>query len=322
MMSDSMLDPSRWMPEYKTAFGECYVTDSLPLVADLPPDCVDLILTSPPYALHFKKEYGNEPQDRYLSWFRPFAEQFWRILKPTGSFVLNVGGAWQPGRPTRSLYHFELLIMLCKEMRFYLAQEFYWYNPAKLPAPAEWVTVRKVRVKDAVECIWWLCKTPHPKANNQNVLGEYSPDMQRLLARGYRAKRRPSGHVITSKFRGGSGSIPPNILIFGNNDSNGHYLQACKQVGLKPHPARFPPQLPLFFVRFLTEPGDLVLDPFAGSNTTGEVCEAEARRWIAVDSNAEYVKTSRFRFHRAHVAQGSLFPDPLWDPSMNSSVCP
>lgn len=315
-----MLDPAKWQPEYTTALGECYVADALPLVRALPDESVNLILTSPPYALHFKKEYGNASQDRYIAWFRPFAEEFRRILKADGSFVLNVGGSWQPGRPTRSLYHFELLIMLCKEVGFYLAQEFYWYNPAKLPAPAEWVTVRKIRVKDSVECIWWLSKEPFPKANNQSVLTEYSPDMRRLLTRGYKAKRRPSGHVITNKFRERPGAIPPNILIFGNNDSNSNYLQACKQAGLKPHPARFPWQLPLFFVKFLTEAGDVVLDPFAGSNTTGEVCESEGRRWIAVDSNRQYVEASRLRFRHTTVIQGSLFPDPLWSAGLGSSA--
>jgi site-specific DNA-methyltransferase (cytosine-N4-specific) len=151
-------------------------------------------------------------------------------------------------------------------------------------------------VKDAVNCLWWLSKTPNPKANNQRVLKEYSPDMKRLVKRGYRATVRPSGHVITPKFTDRGGSIPPNLLIYGNNDSNGYYLEQCKKHGLKPHPARFPVQLPTFFLRFLTDPGDLVLDPFAGSNTTGEACEREGRRWIAVETEERYLEASRFRF--------------------------
>ena len=175
-----------------------------------------------------------------------------------------------PGQPTRSLYHFELLIALCKEVGFHLAQEFFWYNPGKLPSPAEWVNVRKIRVKDAVNCVWWLLKSPFPKANNQRVLQEYSPDMKRLLVKGYKPKVRPSGHIITRKFKDNGGSIPSNIFICGNNDANGHYMERCKEEGIKPHPARFPVRLPLFFLRFLTDEGDQVLDPFAGSNTTGQ----------------------------------------------------
>ncbi|MBI5482639.1 MAG: site-specific DNA-methyltransferase, partial [Deltaproteobacteria bacterium] len=201
-----------------------------------------------------------------------------------------------PGKPTRALCHFEVAIRLVREHGFHLAQEFFWYNPAKLPAPAEWVNVRKIRVKDSVECVWWFSTDPFPKANNQEVLQPYSPDMLRLLRRGYRAKVRPSGHVITAKFTDRGGSIPGTLLSLGNNDANSRYFARCEETGVKPHPARFPPQLPAFFVRFLTEPGDLVLDPFAGSCTTGEVAENLGRKWIAIDREPDYLESARFRF--------------------------
>jgi len=285
-------------PHYSTELGCAYRGDSLRTMSGLPDASVNLAFTSPPYALHFKKEYGNADQGKYIDWFLPFAKQVHRVLRDDGSFVIDVGGAWTPGQPTRSLYHFELLIRLCRELGFFLAQEFFWYNPAKLPSPAEWVTVRRIRVKDAVECIWWLSKSPNPKANNEHVLAEYSPDMLRLLKKGYRPKLRPSGHVITNKFRDRGGSIPPNILIFGNNDATGTYMARCKQAGRAPHPARFPIQLPAFFIRFLTSPDDLVLDPFAGSNTTGEAAEREGRRWISIELEERYLNDSRFRFEK------------------------
>lgn len=296
-------------PFYQTTHGQAFLCDSLQFMKELESESVNLVLTSPPYALHFKKEYGNVDQSDYVAWFLPFAREIHRILKPDGSFVVDIGGAWNPGRPTRSLYHFELLIALCKEVEFHLAQEFYWYNPAKLPSPAEWVTVRRIRVKDAVECVWWLSKTPHPKADNRRVLNEYSEDMKRLVKRGYRPKVRPSGHVITSKFVDRGGSIPPNVLIFGNNDSNGHYLEQCKANEIKPHPARFPIQLPTFFLEFLTDAGDVVLDPFAGSNTTGEACEQCSRKWIAAESEEKYLAASRFRFERDFNSHLPLFGD-------------
>jgi len=121
-------------------------------------------MTSPPFALVRKKDYGNADANQYLEWFRPFGLAFKRILKPSGSLVIDIGGAWIAGQPTRSLYHYELLIILFLEMGFHLAQEFYWWNPSKLPTPAEWVTVRRVRVKDAVNCVWWLSPSPWPKA--------------------------------------------------------------------------------------------------------------------------------------------------------------
>lgn len=291
--------PTKSAPFFKAKLGAAYLGDAKGLMSGLRDESVNLIMTSPPYALHFKKEYGNAAQAEYVDWFLGFADDFFRLLTDDGSLVIDIGGAWTPGKPTRSLYHYELLIALCRKIGFRLAQEFYWYNPAKLPSPAEWVTVRKIRVKDAVNCIWWLSKTDSPKADNRKVLMEYSPDMLRLLKRGYKPKVRPSGHVITHKFADKGGSIPPNILIFGNNDANGAYMSCCKAEGVKPHPARFPLQLPTFFIRYLTDPGDLVLDPFAGSNTTGEAAEREERRWLAFEREERYLTASIFRFDRS-----------------------
>lgn len=284
-------------PAYTTERGAAYVADSRILLSALPENSVDLALTSPPYALHFKKEYGNVAKQDYVAWFLPFAREIFRTLKPTGSFVLNIGGSFNPGTPTRSLYHFKLLIALVEEVGFHLAQECFWYNPAKLPSPAEWVTVRRQRVKDSVEYVWWLSKTAWPHANNRQVLVPYSQDMERLIKRGYRAKVRPSGHNITSKFQvDRGGAIPANLIERGNNESNSGYIAACRAAGYKIHPARFPAALPEFFIKLCTEPNDLVVDPFAGSNTTGAVAEALGRHWISSEQNEEYVRASALRF--------------------------
>lgn len=284
-------------PLYSTSLGCTYVGDSREILSQIPDGSVRLVVTSPPYALHFKKEYGNVEKSNYVAWFLPFAEQIRRILSDDGSFVLNIGGSYNAGEPTRSLYHFKLLIALCDTLGFHLAQELFWYNPAKLPAPAEWVTVRRIRVKDSVEYIWWLSKTPWPRADNRRVLTAYSADMLRLIDRGYRAKLRPSGHNITGKFqRNLGGSIPPNVIERGNNESNSEFMKLCKERGVKVHPARFPAALPEFFTKMLTEPGDLVVDPFAGSNTTGRVAEDLDRRWIASELSDAYARASGLRF--------------------------
>lgn len=284
-------------PAYRTPLGAAYIADSRELMAALPDQSVSLVVTSPPYALHFKKEYGNVEKHGYVAWFLPFAREIFRVLKPDGSFVLNIGGSFNPSTPTRSLYHFKLLIALVEEVGFHLAQECFWYNPAKLPAPAEWVTVRRQRIKDSVEYVWWLSKSPWPKANNRNVLVPYSADMERLIKKGYRAKLRPSGHNITHKFQvDRGGAIPANMIERGNNESNSGYFKACREAGLKVHPARFPAALPEFFIKLCTKSGDLVLDPFAGSNTTGYVAESLGRPWIAVELNADYVVASKLRF--------------------------
>ena len=299
-------------PCYSTDFGDAYLADSLAVLKALPDSSINLVLTSPPYALHFRKEYGNASKADYVKWFLPYAQEIRRVLPDDGSFILNIGGSYNAGNPTRSIYHYKLLVALVEELGFHLAQEFFWYNPAKMPVPAEWVTVRRIRVKDSVEFVWWLSKTPWPKASNSKVLRPYSKDMLRLNKRGVKTTTRPSGHAITSKFDkiGAGGSIPPNVidddtpsdmLKFGNNSANDPYTLKCKDAGLKIHPARFPPALPEFFIKLLTDEGDLVLDPFAGSNTMGMVPENLVRRWIAIDNVEDYLKASRFRFE--HIIQ-------------------
>ncbi len=101
---------------------------------------------------------------------------------------------------------------------------------------------------------------------------------------GYKAKLRPSGHDISEKFsRDNSGAIRPNWFQIANTDSNSFYLRKCKEAGISPHPARFPTQFPEYFIKFLTDEGDIVLDPFAGSNATGYAAEELNRRWVSIE---------------------------------------
>ncbi len=296
-------------PFYSTDLGSAYRADSRMVLKNLPDKSVNLIFTSPPYALHFKKEYGNVEKSDYVEWFLTFAHEIYRVLADDGSFVLNIGGSYNQGSPTRSIYHFKLLVALIERVGFHLAQECFWYNPAKMPAPAEWVTVRRIRIRDSVEYVWWLSRTPWPKADNRRVLKPYSKDMIRLNQRGVRPTTRPSGYNIKSTFDTieAGGSIPPNVielenetpsemLKFGNNASNDAYTRLCKESGMRIHPARFPAALPSFFIKMLTSEDDIVVDPFAGSNTTGAVAEDLQRRWIAVESVEDYLKGSQFRF--------------------------
>lgn len=295
---------------FEAEHGQMILGDSVEFMKGLQEDSVDLIMTSPPFALVRKKDYGNEAADDYLDWFRPFAEQFQRTLKESGSLVIDIGGSWIPGFPTRSLYHFKLLVMLCEEYDFHLAQEFYWWNPSKLPTPAEWVTVRRLRAKDAVNTVWWLSKSPWPKADNRRVLQPYSDSMRYLLKNGYQAKKRPSGHDISEKFGKDNGAaIPPNLLAIPNTESNGHYQRYCKENGIKPHPARYPSELPEFFVRLTTDDGDTVVDPFAGSCVTGEVCERLERNWVCVEMTQEYLEGAMGRFQRGSEAAKTTSAD-------------
>lgn len=286
---------------YETELGRAYIGDAVEtLQAFCSDEEVDLIVTSPPFALSRPKEYGNSSQDEYVKWFLPFADEFWRVLKPSGSLVIDLGGAWESGSPVKSIYQFELLVSLCRrpEQRFYLAQDFYWFNPARLPSPAQWVTIDRVRAKDSVNCIWWLSKSPNPKADNSKVTGAYGPAMQRLLETGtYNRGKRPSGHVIKEGFtKDRGGAIQPNLLVVSNTGNDGHYREAVQGEELPIHPARFPEEVPRPFIEMLTESDDLVLDPFAGSNVTGKVAEALGRRWMAIDVDPKYVQGGKHRF--------------------------
>jgi DNA modification methylase len=287
-------------PSYATSLGQCVEGDSLEVLRKLPSDSVALVLTSPPFALRRRKAYGNVDASEYVEWIWPFAVEIHRVLDAGGSFVLDLGGAWNRGSGTRSLYQYELILRLAK--MFHLAQEIYWYNPSKLPTPAEWVTIRRTRVKDAVNTLWWLSKTDTPRADNRRVLRPYSNSMRRLLRDGYQTAKRPSQHDIGPHFRrDNGGAIPPNLLQVPNTRSSDEYFRRCRDAGLPIHPARFPAPVPEFFINFLTEPGELVLDPFAGSNMTGHVAERLERRWLSVELSSDYVAGSRLRFDDAVV---------------------
>jgi len=197
-----------------------------------------------------------------------------------------------------------------------LCQEFVWYNPARLPSPVQWVNVERIRVKDAFTRIWWMSPIDRPKADNRRVLREYSESMKRLIRTGnYNAGPRPSQHNIgkNSFATDNMGAIPPNVLdgddaeslgtlLKGTNTrSHDQYQLFCRGRDIPLHPARMPPELAEFFVRFLTEENDLVLDPFAGSNTTGATSERLNRRWISCEANWDYASSSISRFSPAHV---------------------
>lgn len=282
---------------HRTDLGRIVHGDALDVMKKMDAASVHLIMSSPPFALTRKKDYGNEQEDAYLEWFKAFAKSFSRILRDDGSLVIDLGGAWKPGLPVRSLYHFKLLIMLCEEFGFQLAQEFYWWNPSKLPSPAEWVNVRRIRVKDAINTVWWLSKSPWPRASNRRVLQPYSDSMKSLLANGYKAMLRPSGHDISEKFAIDNGaSIPPNLLAIPNTESNSAYMRYCKEKGIKAHPARFPAALPEYFIRMLTDEGDTVFDPFGGSCITGEVAERLGRQWVCAELVEDYLRGAKGRF--------------------------
>lgn len=285
---------------YETKLGKSYIGDSRELLKKIPENSVNLVVTSPPFALLRQKEYGNKNGEAYIEWLSEFAKLVKPILTEDGSFVLDLGGAYKRGAPVRSLYNYKILINFCEDLGYNLAEEFFWNNPSKLPSPIEWVNKRKIRVKDSVDTVWWFSKSDFPKADNRNVLVPYSDRMKKLLKSHkhfYDPALRPSGHDISSGFnKDNGGAIPSNLLNIPNSESNSSYLHLTRNLKIKAHPARFPQRLPAFFIKYLTDPGDTVLDIFAGSNTTGMVAENLERNWISCELDKQYVAGSVLRF--------------------------
>ncbi len=286
---------------YRTTRGLQVCGDSRQVLKQLKHETVDLIITSPPFALLREKTYGNESQDKYIDWLCEFGTAALPVLKETGSFVIDLGGSYERGKPVRSLYNFRVLLEFCDRIGYRFAEDFYWFNPAKLPSPIEWVNRRKMRAKDSVNTVWWFSKGDWPKANVSHVLTPYSERMKELLkdpAAFYSPAKRPSGHDISNRFgdKDNAGAIPSNLLQIPNTDSNSHYMRMLKLLQEKRHPARFPAELPRFFIKFLTEPNDLVVDIFSGSNTTGFAAESLERRWLSVEVDRSYATLSAVRF--------------------------
>jgi site-specific DNA-methyltransferase (cytosine-N4-specific) len=308
-------------PAFQSGLGKFYVGDSEallsgPLARGLSGK-VQLLLTSPPFPLNTKKRYGNKRGDDYKEWFCRLFGTFSTLLADKGSLVIELGNAWEPGRPVQSLLHLECLLELVKDPRWglRLCQQFICYNPTRLPSPAQWVTIERTRLTDSFTHVWWLSKSDYPKADNRKVLRPYSESMISLLKRKtYNHGLRPSQHRISKtgflKDHGGSighnffelhaltDGAPrlPNVMRLPNTRSTEAFLDNCRSAGIKPHPARMQMELANFFISFLTDKRDLVLDPFAGSNTTGYAAEFLGRKWVATEINRDYAKQAKLRF--------------------------
>lgn len=312
------LDGSK--PLYQTDFGKYYIGKCEDVIKTLNLNSkVQLILTSPPFPLNNKKKYGNLSGDEYLKWFSELSSLFSDILTPNGSIVIEMGNAWEPNRPVQSLLTMNSLLAFVNNPKagLRLCQEFVCYNPARLPSPAQWVTINRIRAIDSFTHIWWMSNSDYPKADNKKILRPYSKSMKKLLeTQTFNAGKRPSEHIISEKgfLKDNQGSISHNVLELesiddseirlpysmlkiSNTKSNDSFTNACKEKGIIPHPARMPMELASFFIEFLTDEGDLVLDPFGGSNTTGFCAEQANRFWISIDADKNYGEQSKLRFN-------------------------
>lgn len=305
---------------YKTELGKYYLGECEKVIPKLKlKNKVQLILTSPPFPLNNKKKYGNLNGQEYLEWFANLAELFSSVLAPNGSIVVEMGNSWEKDRPVQSLLHINSLLSFVNNEKagLRLCQEFVCHNPARMPSPAQWVTINRIRVVDSFTHIWWMANSDYPKADNRRVLRPYSKSMKKLLKSGkFNSGKRPSEHVVSEKgfLTDNNGSISHNVIelepinedkelrlpysmfSISNTKSNDFFTKTCKKRNIVPHPARMQPELASFFIEFLTDENDLVLDPFGGSNTTGFCAEKLNRRWISIDADRNYGVQSQIRF--------------------------
>ncbi len=308
---------------YQSGRGSYHLGDSINLLSETMrknlQGRVQLILTSPPFPLNNKKSYGNLNGDEYKKWFAHLAELFSDLITDDGSIVIEIGNSWAKDKPIQSLLHLESLLGFVNNPQAHLnlCQEFICYNPSRLPSPAQWVTVNRIRTVDSFTHIWWMSKSEYPKADNKRILRPYSESMKALLKRQtFNSGKRPSEHSVSKKgfLKKHRGSImhnvieleqmddkrevrlPTNMLSISNTKSNDYFMKTCRSKKITPHPARMPEALASFFINFLTDKNDLVLDPFAGSNTTGYCAEKLGRKWLSFEQKKEYGKQALIRF--------------------------
>ena len=310
--------------KYETNLGFCINEDSLETLAKMENGSINLLLTSPPFSNQRKKKYENFdeiPQDKYVDWLMQWMYAVKDKLADDGSVVIDIRSAYEAGRPVESLYVYEFILKACKEAGFVLCQNVMWNNSSALPLPIQYVNIDACRLKNSLNFNLWFAKAEsygRVKANNKNVLVPYSSRMQDLIDKPESfikgdSVERPSGNTLTIKSwqKDNGGAKASNLLNYPNSDSNSNYLRFCKKLkdkyGIKAHPARYPNSLVEFWIKFLTDEGDVVFDPFSGSGTTLHAAEKLGRRWVGADISKEYVATSSFRFANSVEEADQLF---------------
>ena len=258
--------------------------DCLNVLAIIPDNSVDLILTSPPYADARKNTYGGVHPDNYVEWFMPRADEFLRVLKPTGSFILNIKERVVNGE--RHTYVLELIL----EMRrhgWLWTEEYLWHK--KNSHPGKWPN----RFRDNWERLLQFNKQKQFKMFQDEVMvpvGDWAKSRLKNLSE---TDRKRDNSRVGSGFGKKISNWVGRDMVYPNNVL--HMATECYNQG---HAATFPVALPEWFTKVFTEPGDLVLDPFAGSGTTCVAAKRLGRRWTGIDTEEEFVRLAEERLEK------------------------
>ncbi len=295
---------------YETAEGQVFLSDAVTAAGALTDDSVNLVFSSSPYPILNGRGYGTFTEAEIVELLVKCAHEWKRALTPDGSLVLNLKDCWLPkaqtGGAVRSLYQEKLLIALSEDVGLHFADRLYYKNPSHLP-DNPWITIKKVRLNNDVENLFWFGKSPNPYANNQNVLVDAAPStVAAYLSKAKRAQKLkvgPSGHNnlfedhMAAVAAGQSLKvIPRNLLEFSNADPKTLLTKRLKELGLPKHDATMPLKLAEFFIKFLTRENDLVYDGFFGSGTTGVAAQTLKRRFLGSDRSLAHLLGSALRF--------------------------
>lgn len=268
---------------------------------------ITLVVTSPPYPLASARKYGNPPEHLYVDWICQTLEPVVKHLVPGGSICLNISNdIFMPGSPARSLYRERLVLALCDRLGLHKMDELIWVNPSKPPGPYQYASKARTQLNVGYEPVYWFTNDPfRVKSNNRRVLQAHTDKHLALMARGGEQREGAHSDGAYSMRKGAYGAmtegrIPRNVLTYGHRcaEQSG-YKQAAREQGLPPHGAPMPLKLASFLVEFLSEPGDLVADPFSGSFTTAHAAERLGRRWLGTECMVEYVLGAAHRFRQA-----------------------
>lgn len=259
--------------------NQIFCGDCKTVLQSFNPDCIDLIVTSPPYADNRKNTYGGVAPDNYVDWFMPKADEFYRVLKPTGTFILNIKEKIVDSE--RSTYVIELILEL-KRRGWLWTEEFIWHK--KNSYPGKWPN----RFRDSWERCLQFNKQKNFAMYQEAVkvpIGSWAESRLKNLSqtdkRRDEAKNGSGFGKNVSNWIGKQTVYPDNVLYFATECSN------------KNHSAAFPEELPSWFIKLFTKEYDTVLDPFVGSGTTAIAAKKLCRNYIGIDKETEYCELAR-----------------------------
>lgn len=260
---------------------------------------VSLIMLSPPYP-GVKRAYGSMDIPQWLAWMKALTSKWKDLLTDDGTLAINLMDRFEPGAACFSPYIERFTLSVVDDIGMNLASRMYWHSPTKLPN-LQWSVRERIQPKNTVEQVLLFSKSDRPAWDTRRMPAQnYATRSKSQLAADARRGRevRPSGYDINGAAfeRNAQGPIPGNLIIAGGVSGNDEYSRSCKRSGLEPHPARYPLELPRRIITLATDVSEIVYDPMAGSNTTGQVAIELGRRFISSEPILEYVKGSANRF--------------------------